>query len=128
MPVDYVLDNTIRLVVTTPVGRVTFAEVKEYQDRLLSDPSFDPTFNQLVDTTNITQLELSAAEARAIAARRTFSPASQRAFVLAKPAVSGLGRFMQIYQEKHSAVQVFYDLDSAVMWLGLASDYRAAAP
>ena len=122
MPASYVIDKRRRLVVTTGSGCVTFAETKAHQDQLLSDPDFDPDFDQLVDCTAVTELELSAEEARIIIGRRVFSPASRRAFVSANPAIFGIGRLMEAYNDMAPAppqVRVFRDLSSAWRWLGL---------
>jgi hypothetical protein len=100
LPVSYVIERDSRLVVTTGVGHVTFEEVKRHQDLLLADPGFDPRFNQLIDATAMTQFDVSADEARQIAERRIFSPASRRAFLASKPSVFGIGRLMQVYQDR----------------------------
>jgi len=122
MPASYVIDNRRRLVVTTASGCVTFAETKAHQDQLLNDPDFQPDLNQLVDCTAVTELKLSSEEARAIVERKLFSPASRRAFVSANPAIFGMGRLMEAYNDMAAApsqVRVFRDLASARKWLGL---------
>jgi len=51
-----------------------------------------------------------------------FSPASRRAFVSANPAIFGMGRLMEAYNDMAPAppqVRVFRDLSSAWRWLGL---------
>lgn len=127
LPADYVIDPARHLVITTGVGCVTFNEIKGLHDRLMRDPSFDPSFNQLVDTTEVTTLEVSAAEARELARGSVISRDSLRAFIVNTPAVAGLGLLLDIYREKHTAIQVFYDRNSAMMWLGLATEYRSSS-
>lgn len=51
MPCRYVIDIEQRLVISTGWDRVTFAEIKAHQDQLVSDPDFNPEFNQFVDAT-----------------------------------------------------------------------------
>ena len=116
------IDKKCRLVLTTGEGSVTLKEITSHQDRLLSDPDFDATFNQLIDATAITRLDLSAEEARQIALRVIFSSTSRRAFVASKPAIYGMGRLMEVYQERHAQVHIFYDRDSALRWLGIDHD------
>ena len=128
MPVDYVIDPVRRLVITTCEGRVTFAEAKDHQNRMLGDPAFDPTFDQLIDATAATELVLSEAEAIAIADRSVFSPLSRRAFVATQPEIFSMGRMLQVYAAKHDTGQVFSDLDSALKWLGLAGETRPDRP
>jgi len=89
---------------------------------LLNDPDFDPEFNQLIDLTAVTSLDISADEARAIAGRKLFSFTSRRALVATSPAIFGMGRMMEVYNEMSevaSQVRIFYDLPSALKWLGL---------
>lgn len=128
MPIDYVIDPVRRLVITTGQGSVTFAECQDHQDRLLNDPAFDPTFDQLVDTTGAKELILSEAEAMEVAERAVFSALSRRALVATDPAIFSQGRILQVYASKHSTGQVFSDMDSALKWLGLASEIKPARP
>jgi hypothetical protein len=112
-----------RLVVTTGEGHVTFTEVRRHQDLLLADPAFDPQFNQLIDATTMTWFDVSAEEARQIAEQRMFSPVSRRAFLASKPSIFGIGRLMQVYQERHTPVHVFSDRQSALTWLGIDEEF-----
>ena len=95
--VDYVIDKQRRLISTITEGRVGFSDIRNHQDRLLADPDFDASFDQLIDTTRATKFDLSADEARILAERRIVSPESRRAFVAVKPHIFGLGRMMEVY-------------------------------
>jgi len=119
MKVRYSIDKQRRLILTTAEGSVTFEDIRGHQDRLLADPSFDPNFDQLIDTTPAAMLEISPSEARILAQRRMFSSESRRAFVAVKPHIFGLGRMMQIYREgfEDAEVQVFYSMQEAWKWL-----------
>ena len=120
MTLRYSIDKRRRLVLTNAEGHVTFADVRGHQDRLLADPEFDASFDQLIDTTLTTKFDISAKEARVLAERRIVSPESRRAFVATKPYIFGMGRMMQIYHEdlEQTEVQVFYSMDEALKWLG----------
>jgi len=119
MKVKHSIDKQRRLVLTTAEGCVTFDDVTEHQDRLLADPDFDLNFDQLIDMTNVTTLDVSADGARMIAHRRIFSPKSRRAIVATKPHIFGMGRMMEIYHEDvvHTETEVFYSMDEALQWL-----------
>jgi hypothetical protein len=124
MPVRYVIDKESQLVVTTGLGRLTFAESLAHQDQLLNDPDFNSEFNQLIDLTAATSLDISVAEAKRLAMRNPFSSTSRRAFVATNPSIFGLGRLMEVYHEMSAVVSlvcVFYDLPSAMKWLGVDS-------
>ena len=122
MPYHYVIDTERRLVISTGWDRLTFAEIKAHQDQFTSDPDFDPTFNQLIDATAITALDLSIDEARTIASRHLFSSTARRAFLATSPAIFGMGRLLEAYHgmaEVPEQVCVFSDRASALKWLGL---------
>ena len=120
MSVKYHIDRRRRLIVTTGEGRVTFAEAKEHQDRLLSDPDFDPEFDQLIDMTNAEELEITAEEAVSLASRPVVSQESRRAFVAGNKAIFGMGRLMETHHELRvgGPTGVFYHLSEALDWLG----------
>src|SRR5215469_9714893 len=99
MTVRSSIDKLRRLVLTKADGCVTFNDVRSHQDRLLADPEFDPSFDQLVDATAVTEFDITADEARTIARRRIFSPKSRRAIVAVNPHVFGLSRMMEAYHE-----------------------------
>jgi hypothetical protein len=127
MPCRYVIDQQRRLVITTAWDRVTFTEAKAHQDQLSNDAAFDPDFNQLVDASAVTALEATIDQIKTLSKRGIFSPASRRAFVATRPDIFGVGRVMGTYFEMGRVpqqVQVFYDLASALHWLGLEEDPR----
>jgi hypothetical protein len=120
MPVRSSIDKERRLILTEVVECVKFEDVKAHQDRLLADPDFDPTFDQLIDTTAATMFDLTPTEARMLAQCRTVSSESRRAFVATAPYIYGLGRMMQAYHAvlEYASVKVFHSVDEALKWLG----------
>jgi hypothetical protein len=119
MAIQYSIDKQRRLVLTNAEGCVTFDDVRRHQDRLLADPEFDASFDQLIDMTLTTKLDISGDQAQILADRRIVSPESRRAFVAAKPHIFGIGRMMEAYHRnlRATAVQVFYSMDEALKWL-----------
>lgn len=127
MPIRYVIDKKRRLVITAGWGRVIFAQMKAHQDQLISDPEFDPSFNQLIDATGTVALDISTEEAQIMASRQVFSSSSKRAFLATNPTVFGMGRLMEAYHEianVREQVCVFSDLALTLQWFGLAEDPR----
>jgi len=121
MPVQYTIYKEQRLVVSTGDGRLTFDDVRAHQDRLLSDPDFNPEFDQLMDFTRFTDVDLSVSEIRMAANRKLFSPTSRRALVVAGTFMYGMARMFQAYYEMSKTASpsgVFRDLPSALKWLG----------
>lgn len=126
MPFSYVIDTKRRLVISTAWGCVTFEEVEAHQNGLLSEPEFNPDFDQFLDATRLTTLDLSIDEAKTIARRPLFSRTSRRAWVSANPTIYGMGRLIAAYNELSNAasqIALFYDLPSALKWLELDTDF-----
>jgi hypothetical protein len=101
------------------------------QDRLLNDREFNPGFNQLIDVRKVTSVGLSGDEARRLGRRTVFSRMARRAWVARFPAVFGVGRMLWAYHETGPApshVCAFYDLPSALKWLGLEGCYFQRIP
>ena len=124
VPCRYVIDKERRLVISTGWDRLTFAQAKAHDDQLWSDPDFNPGFNQLIDTTAITTLDISADEARALARRPLFSFDSRRAFVATNTAIFGMGRLVGTHDQmmrQQPEAGIFHDRDAALKWLGLDS-------
>src|SRR5262245_9870385 len=81
MPASYVIDKQRRLVLSTGTGVVTFEDCKQHQDRLIDDPDFDPTYNQLLDFSAAIRVQLNESNVRFLAVRHVFTKPSRRAFV-----------------------------------------------
>jgi hypothetical protein len=128
MPFSYVVYKEQRLVISTGSGRISQAEIKERQDQTACDPDFDPEFDQIVDLTAVTDFEMSMDEFVVLARRKVFASRSRRAFVASTPHIFGVGRLWEAHSELSdddpSKIQVFYDLASALKWLGLEADPR----
>ncbi len=122
MPLTYKIFKDAMLVVTTGSGTVTFGESRAHQDALLADPNFDPSFNQLLNLTGVERFALSVEEARGVAIYPLFAPQSKRALAAWDPAIYGMMRLIEAHHSMSSSasrIQPFYDLPSALQWLGL---------
>ena len=131
MPFNYVIHKEQRVVVTTGSGRVTFAEIEKRIHEALTDPEFDPSFNEIVDFRAVTTVEMSGTEVRTVANTKVFSSNSKIALVVFSPAVFGMGRLFETYSEMSKVspqVRIFYDLPSALKWLGLEKSPELIRP
>jgi hypothetical protein len=122
MPVRHVIDLKHHLVITVGEGPVTIDEIKAHRDRLLCNPDFDPSFNELIDLTTMTKAEMSVNDLMDLARSSIFSPASQRAIVAVKPEVFGMGRVYEAVHAERSQIRVFYDRNEALTWLRVERD------
>ncbi len=124
MPARYVIYKDQRLIINYGWGQLTLADFRGQQEEMIKDPDFNPDFDQLVDVSQTTALDLSIEEAKAVATRGIFSRTSRRAVIATDPNVFAMGRLMDVYHAMvthRSQVRVFYDRESALKWLGLDS-------
>jgi len=122
MPCRYVIDTEHGLVISTAWDRVTFAEVDAHQDRLAGDADFNPDFKQLVDATQVKDLDISIDEAKKVFGRKTFSSVSRCAFLGRGLAVLGMGRLIEAQAALlggRESVRVFSNRQKALKWLGM---------
>ena len=124
MPVRYIIDKERRLVITTGEGCITPAEINALRNQARGDPDFDREFNEVVDFRAVTTVEINSQQAEELAGTEVFSPNSKIALVVPSPAIFGIGRMYATYNEMSnvaSYVSAFYDLPSALKWLGVES-------
>ena len=120
MPLIYVIDKQHRLVTSTASAVVTYSDITSHQSRLKNDPEFDPTFDQLVDGTAVTQIDLTTENVRAIARQRLFAAGSRQAFATSSEFAYGMARMFELYRDSAGTgrlVRVFNGLEAAQEWL-----------
>ena len=125
MPCNYTIYKDKGLVVTTASEVLTFAEAMAHEDKIYSDPDFDPAFVHLIDGTGITRAELSASEISTLARRARFSPKARKALVVNTALLFGLARMFETYLQLSGAsefVAVFKQRGEALRWLGIAGE------
>jgi|SRR3974390_1024122 len=124
MPCRYVINIEKRIVVSVGWDRVTFDEITAHRAQIARDPEFNPDFDQLVDGTAVTALDVSMADAKVFASGSVFSPRSRRAFVASSLLILGMARLMETYarmKQGREQVHVFSNRADALKWLGLDS-------
>jgi hypothetical protein len=118
MPLFNKIEKERRLVISTACDVLTMADAQAYQNQLLSDPEFDPSFSQLADFTHVTKFDIGMDDVRMLAQKSIFSPASRRAFVVKGDLAYGLARMFEILRETmgEQGIGVFRNLDDALEW------------
>ncbi|HEV7593409.1 MAG TPA: hypothetical protein VGO33_00330 [Gemmatimonadaceae bacterium] len=120
MPSSYKIDPGRRLVFTRIWGAATDEDIHEHARRLRADPLFDPTYRQLADMSDITEILVSKGTIEEISRGQLFVPGAQRAFVASQDAVFGLLRKYQLHADSSGQIiGVFRDRKGAEEWLGL---------
>ena len=121
MPTSYSIDPEHRFIVSRIWGAVTNDEVDQHNERLRSDPLFEPTYRQLADMSGVTLNLVSADNVKETARDQYFAPGTRRALVVSDDTTFGLCRMYATYAESlGQVVSVFRDRKDAEAWLGLA--------
>lgn len=120
MPVSYAIDRKRKLVTTTLWGVVTDDEVLDHNQRLRTDPAFDPGYRQLVHMTAITESRVTTnlineTSAASSSIQALGGPSLRRAIRYSGWRGSTRCRRKAIGQ----TIQVFRDLGKAEEWLEL---------
>lgn len=118
MPYQCIVDATRRLVSCRAYGVFSERDVFESQPRVRADPAFDPSFNQLVDLTDATELDFNYRTMSAVATTSIFSRGVRRAIVARTPVQYGVARMFQALSESSGQiVALFDDRGAAEAWL-----------
>jgi hypothetical protein len=121
MTAIYRIDKSRRIVFSRATGIVTDEVLLDHQQRLSADPDFEPDFRQLYDFCDVEELQATSMGVRELAINNPFGRGAQRALVAGSQAVYGVARMFQIMAEKGpDRIEVFYSLEEALDWLGLA--------
>jgi hypothetical protein len=125
VPVTYHIDVTRRLVISHATGRLTDADLQQYQQQLRQEPAFHALLGQLLDWTGVTTLALTAEGVRDLVAQSIFQPGAPRAIVVSRPVLYGYARMIQsLLSFRGGHLRVFRELTAAQTWL----DEEQASP
>lgn len=120
MPASYQIDKPLGLIITKGQGVLTGQDIRTHRQRLLDDPNFDPSYNQIIDLRDVVKFAVVGAEMSGIATDSIFNEKSRRAIVAEKDVDFGMARMYEMYGEANpSQVIVFRDMAEARRWLGL---------
>jgi hypothetical protein len=120
MPATYVIEPNRHLVISCLSDPVTEDDLNDHNQRLRTDPAFNPSFRQLVDMTGLTEIRVSTKTINQTSVDNFFNPGAPRAFVAPTDAIFGMSRKFQLQAEGVGQnIHVFRDLRSAEEWLGL---------
>ena len=121
MPADFLIDVRAGVVFTKGVGVLRREDVLELQERLVAHPDFRPHFSQLVDSRDVSQVELSVEDLSELTAGTAFNSTSKRAMLVPSDVQFGISRIYQTYSELkgHTGFRVFRDTQKAFDYLGI---------
>ena len=121
MPQEYQIDEAQCVVWCRCWGVLVDDDILTQQAGLREDTRFRPTFSHFVDTTQITEVQVSARTMLAVGQSQIFATTAKRAYVVTRDVVFGLVRMYGLYQglRGRAEIQVFRTRPEATAWLGV---------
>ncbi len=115
---DYVLNTQKRLVWVKFRSRVTVKDIERYAASLRMNPLFRPDFSEIVDMSEVEELELKAEEFIRLADEiDPFSEQALRAFVVRDEVQKHAARMHQILRAPRN-FSIFDSIEDARRWIG----------
>jgi hypothetical protein len=119
LPAYFKINKERQLVISTFSGVLTLEDGFAHQERLLKDPNFVPTFSQLIDCTQVTQIAMGIDDIRRLAQRSIFSNEARRSILVHGDVAYGFARTFIAIRESlgETGIRVFQEWDEALFWL-----------
>jgi|SRR5579863_2076392 hypothetical protein len=119
MPALYKIDKPNRFVISIASDPLSPDDILRHQQLLADDPEFDPSYSQLLDFSEVTLFNFTAADVRILAQANLFSPNSRRAIVAKSEVIFGLARMFEAFRDLagESGIRVFRDRNEALDWV-----------
>jgi hypothetical protein len=115
----WIVDSKNRVVIAKFGGRLTIAEAEQYAADLRNNSSFDPSFSELADMTEVEDPQIDYASAARFARDiDPFSHTSKRAVVAPRPPMYETARMYKLIRNDEN-IALFKTIDEAKNWLGL---------
>ncbi len=111
------VDTEKKLVYVRFSGKVQIEEIAQYAHGLLRNPSFHETFSEIVDLTQVEELDLSAHQFLQLADKvDPFSKESKRAFIVRDSTQEHAARLHRILRIQKN-LGVFQSAEAAERWI-----------
>jgi hypothetical protein len=113
----FTLDIQKRLVTVRFEGAVTIDDIAKYAKQLLADRDFQPTFSEITDLREVSELNLEANDFLRLADKvDPFWPEAKRAFVVKNAVQNHAARMHKILRSERK-IEIFQSLEDAEKWI-----------
>jgi hypothetical protein len=114
---ECVVDSGRRLVTVKFGKKLTFGDIERYAKRLLSNPSFQPDYSEIIDLTEVEELDLQADEFLKLSDKTDpFSPSAKRAFVVRTSTQNHAARMHKVLRTQRN-IEIFRSIEEAERWV-----------
>jgi hypothetical protein len=98
VPTKIIIDRESGVVYSTLSGKLGTADLVRHIAAIREHPDFDPFFNELIDATEVTSLDIPSADIQAFAMQDSpFDRSAKRLFVASEDLIFGLARMFQTF-------------------------------
>ena len=116
-PARFVVDSEKRVIVVRFGKKVAAEDIGEYVRQLLAHPSFRPGFSEIVDLSEVEELDLQADEFLKLADEiDPFSDGAKRAFVVQNQVQSHAARMHKVLRNPRN-IEIFSSVEEAERWI-----------
>jgi len=116
---SYSIDPQRRLIVSRASGVFTPDDVVAARTKVARDPAFDPTYDQIIDLTEATDLKFDYDTMLAVAASSLLHVFVRRAIVARTAAQYSLACIFQVASEQSGQrIDIFATFEEAADWIG----------
>lgn len=117
--VEYVIDSLSKLVRVKFGKKLAFDDIGRYAKLLQSNPQFRPSYSEIVDLTDVEELDLDAEEFLKLADKvDPFSPQAKRAFVVRTSVQNHAARMHKILRTQRN-IEIFQTDEGAERWIAM---------
>ena len=114
---EFVVDTQHKRVSVKFGKKLTFKDIERYSKLLQLNPSFQPTYAEIVDLTDVEELELEAEEFLKLADKvDPFSPEAKRAFVARTSVQNHAARMHKVLRTQRN-IEIFRSVQDAERWI-----------
>lgn len=115
--VRFTIESKRQLVIAKFGKQLTAPDIQIYVQDLCAHPSFDPSFSEIADISDVTELPLEGSDFLKLADRvDPFSFESKRAFVAQTPVQKHAARMHKILRSQRN-FEIFQTLEEAERWI-----------
>lgn len=116
-PPDYAVDSERRQAFVKFSRKLSAGEIERYVTWLLANPSFQADFSEIVDLTEVEEVDLQASDFIKLADQvDPFSPGAKRAFVVQNSMQAHAARMHKILRPE-ATIGIFHSFEEAEQWI-----------
>ncbi len=128
MPFTYRIDKEHQLVIGIGKGIVTKQMMLEYRQAIISDKDFNPSYDFIEETKDITDFQMSSVDLQEFAQVFIFNKEARRARIAVNDLIFAVSRMYEAYRELNQMDNfcVFRDIKAALRWINEGREERHA--